>query len=316
MLIELEQQILELQTLMAEEHQIQRKLNNVMDEHARVSLNESKLKEKLNKEELDVKKLESLTFVSVWSSLLGTKTEKLNNERNEAELALHEYRQVHDILQQLEQEISDYKQKLSIINEHKRKLDQLLIEKEKQVIILNNDNSMKLNEFNNRIVQVEVQAKELEEALAAGKTLLKSFLKIEEVLQKARGWGNWDLFGGGLLSDIMKHDQLDKAERYIEDARYQANKFNRELNDVKLSFDITINIDHSLRFFDFFFDGIFSNLAVQDKINRAIDQTMVERDKVSSVLEHLLTELNSQYALLDQIKTDKKQLLMTCETHS
>ena len=42
-------------------------------------------------------------------------------------------------------------------------------------------------------------------------------------LNSAGNWGLVDIFGGDLISGLMKHGKMNKAEREIEEARQSAN---------------------------------------------------------------------------------------------
>ena len=41
---------------------------------------------------------------------------------------------------------------------------------------------------------------------------------MQDKLKSARGWGMIDLFGGGLLTDMVKHSKMNDASRCMEDA--------------------------------------------------------------------------------------------------
>ena len=38
-------------------------------------------------------------------------------------------------------------------------------------------------------------------------------------LGSARGWGLWDILGGGLISTLVKHGHMDDAESHIREAK-------------------------------------------------------------------------------------------------
>ena len=73
------------------------------------------------------------------------------------------------------------------------------------------------------------------------------------------------MFGGNLISGIMKHSKMGNAEREIDDARYALQRFIKELRDV--SGYSSIHINDFLTFADFFFDGFVADILVQSKIS-------------------------------------------------
>lgn len=54
-------------------------------------------------------------------------------------------------------------------------------------------------------------------------------------LGNAGGWSAWDTFaGGGMLSSMLKHDELDRATEHLDRAAAALQRFSRELADVEL----------------------------------------------------------------------------------
>ena len=67
-------------------------------------------------------------------------------------------------------------------------------------------------------MEQENNKKEIHEAIAAGERALNSLYAVQDKLKSARGWGMIDLFGGGLLTDMVKHSKMNDASRCMEDA--------------------------------------------------------------------------------------------------
>lgn len=114
--------------------------------------------------------------------------------------------------------------------------------------------------------------KEINEAIEAGQRALMSLRQAENKLSSARNWGLVDLFGGGFLTDMMKYSKINDASRYVEQAKWDLQKFQRELKDVNLPTEVKIEIGGFLSFADFFFDGVVADYLVQSKIANARQQ--------------------------------------------
>ena len=128
---------------------------------------------------------------------------------------------------------------------------------------------------------------EIREAIAAGELALSTLYLAQEQLNKAKNWGIFDLFGGGFLADIIKHSKMDDAARYMEDAKYQLQRFRKELSDVNGNFNLQLDVGGFLSFADFLFDGILADYLVQSKINdarRQVDDAII---KVQRILDDL-----------------------------
>ena len=127
----------------------------------------------------------------------------------------------------------------------------------------------------------------LQEAASAGNSALSTANQVLSSLDSAEGWGTWDLFGGGLISDLAKHSHLDEAQGNIEHLQSQLRRFKTELADVKISADMQVNVDGFLRFADYFFDGLFADWAVLDKISQSKEQVHSTLRQIESVLSRL-----------------------------
>lgn len=131
--------------------------------------------------------------------------------------------------------------------------------------------------------------KEKEEAIAAGTKALQSLKRAQEQLNSARNWGIYDIIGGGFISSMIKHGKMDKAQMYMEEARYDLKKFSKELQDVDQLCTADIGSNDFLRFADWFFDGFVSDILMQSRINEARKQV----DEAIMAVEFSLKRLKS-----------------------
>ena len=68
--------------------------------------------------------------------------------------------------------------------------------------------------------------------------------------------------GGGLMADLAKYEELDDAQKQIEQLQVELRRFKTELADVEITADLQVTVDSFLKFADFFFDGLFADWAV------------------------------------------------------
>ena len=130
----------------------------------------------------------------------------------------------------------------------------------------------------------ESMAREIREARQAGIRAHNSLRQARKRLDSARGWGIYDMLGGGLISSLIKHSKISDAREDVERARRDLEAFSRELRDVDLP---EVNIDGFLTFADFFFDGLLADLLVQKRINDARAQI----DRACMQVEDILRRL-------------------------
>ena len=139
-----------------------------------------------------------------------------------------------------------------------------------------------------------MEERELREAIDAGERALSSLRRAQEKLNSARSWGIFDMIGGGTISGIMKHARLSDASRYLEDARDDLRRFQKELQDVSMVMNLRIEIGDFLTFADFFFDGFLADYMVQTKIANARENVSEAISRVSALLGELKRTLNDR----------------------
>lgn len=133
--------------------------------------------------------------------------------------------------------------------------------------------------------------KEIDEAIASGEAALFSLKEAQNKLNSARNWGIFDMLGGGLISDIIKHSKMNDASAYLEEAKRDLLVFQRELQDVQGTVDLKVDVSEFLTFADFFFDGFIMDYVVQTKIAEARRQI----EQAIPLVEGLVNDLKYHY---------------------
>lgn len=126
------------------------------------------------------------------------------------------------------------------------------------------------------------------EAINAGKDALNITNSILSSLNKAQDWGVLDMVGGDFVSTMVKNGHLDDAQSKLQRLQKALSKFKVELADIKINMDnVQVNTDGFIRMADYFFDGLFVDFAVQNKINNSRSTLKEVENKISMVLEKL-----------------------------
>lgn len=129
--------------------------------------------------------------------------------------------------------------------------------------------------------------KEKREAIEAGLRALDSLQAAENNLNSAKNWGLVDMFGGGFLSTMLKHSKMAQAKQNMEQAKYDLQKFSRELNVVNMACNLNINTNDFLAFADYFLDGFVIDWMVQDQINKAKQQVREAIRRTENIIDQL-----------------------------
>ena len=128
---------------------------------------------------------------------------------------------------------------------------------------------------------------EIREAIEAGERALDSLKDARSSLDSTRGWGLFDLFGGGAISGFIKHSRIRDAKDSLYRAKVDLERFRDELDDVRDLQNMNIEIGDFLTFADFFFDGFLADIMVQSKIREAQDNLDDAIERVSVLLRNL-----------------------------
>ena len=157
-----------------------------------------------------------------------------------------------------------------------------------------------------------LQQREIAEAAQAGCDAQQAADAILQELDDVASMGVWDLLGGGLLVTMAKHDHLDAAQNLVEQLQIKLRNFKTELADVSIGVNLQMQVDGFLYFADYFFDGIFADLAVQNHIEeqqRQIHQLKQQIDVVLGTLETMGTDLEQQK---QQLQQSRNRLALRC----
>ena len=129
--------------------------------------------------------------------------------------------------------------------------------------------------------------REVREAVQAGEEALAGIQKAREKLGSAKNWGIFDMLGGGMISSMVKHSRMDDASEDMEEAKRKLAAFERELKDISISADLSVEMGSFLRFVDTFMDTLFVDFMVQSRIDDAIAGLDDVSDRVRRILAQL-----------------------------
>ena len=240
------------------------------------------------KEQEDVEKLEGRSLANYFFQVVGKLDEKLDQERREAYAAKVKLDAAERELAGIESDIAEIQNQLNEIRvaetEYKEEL-----EKKRAVLKASGTAAAdQIIEIEQKIAALEVQKKEIKEAISAGYSARSTADRILSELESADGWNTWDMFGGGgIITHMAKHSHLDEAQDLVSDLQSKLRRFKTELADIQITANMQVNIDGFLRFADYFFDGLFADWAVGDKISQSMNSVSSTKSQISRTLDKL-----------------------------
>lgn len=258
-------------------------------------------------EQADVDRLEGRSLAAFFYAVIGKLDEHLNQERREAYAARVKYDAAARELDGVDRDLLRYESELSSLQGCESRYEATLKEKAAAVKAAGGRDGAEILRLEERAAFLESQKKELWEAISAGNAALDTTRQVLSSLDSAEGWGTWDLLGGGLIADLAKHSRLDEAQSMVEHLQSQLRRFKTELADVTIQADMQVNVDGFLRFADYFFDGLFADWAVLDKISQSKSQVQDTKSQIESVL----SQLNDMAQAVDQEQAQIKDRIDT-----
>ncbi len=296
---------LEQAAALREEHaQLTRRLEGSAPHMADLEKHVADLRLVLDSETTDVEKLESFSAAKIWAHLKGshaTDVERETAERDAARYAVAEAEARRDAMRR---DRAALESRIAELGDVEARYRRAIAAKEAWVSANGGESAGALAEIAVRRGELVALDKESREAFAAGRTAQDLLAHAASLLGNAGSWSTWDAFGGGgLLTDMMKYDNVDRATEALRRADLALAAFSRELADVDLPQVHGVQVDQMMRTFDVWFDNIFSDMAVRSRIQDA-----------SRRVEHALGQVEQALAALGEKGRDIARELAHLDT--
>ena len=278
----------ELQQKVALKKQLEAKLNDLRNQRKVFDKKVIELRVEHRSEQEDVEKLEGRSLANYFYQLFGKLDEKLSEERREASAAKVKLDAAERELAAVDCEIEEVQSQLQELYGCEQAYTTALEAKRNAVKTSGTPTAAQILELEEKIAFLESQKKEIREAISAGYSALGTADSVLSELEDADGWNTWDMLGGGgIITHMAKHSHLDEAQEKVEQLQGKLRRFKTELADINIHADMQVSIDGFLRFADYFFDGLFADWAVGDKISESQSSVQRVKGQISSALSKL-----------------------------
>ncbi|MEG0857318.1 MAG: hypothetical protein RSG52_12660 [Terrisporobacter sp.] len=285
----------------AERNVLEKKLNDFKKDCCNKEEELANLESQLKKELKDVENLKKLSLSSVMSTIMGNKGSKMEKEEQEYLMAKIKYDQCKSRVDLLKEDISSVETRLKSLADCETKYEDLLQIKIHLIDIDGDEvNKKKLINMEKEIDDCLSKAKELDESIVAGNDLANEIIRCKKVLDSAKNWGTIDLFGGDFISSMAKHNKVEEAQRHFTKISNLLSKFNKELKDVNIN---NLKFSTTSITFDIFFDNIFTDISVNNKINESYGDIC----KLQGNVERILYNLKEEQSKLNNFIVNKRR---------
>ena len=146
--------------------------------------------------------------------------------------------------------------------------------------------------------------KEINEAKYAGDRVLAAVQDIERSLNSASGWGVADMISDSFLADLAKYGSMDEAKRKMQELQRLVQTYARELQDLNIHLNVNMDVGGGMRFADYFFDNIFTDVMTYNKIDRMKREI---RDVHRQVVHYNHILQQKEVSLKEEIRSRKQK---------
>lgn len=240
---------------------------------------------------------EELQEVSRWSGkslevyflkVIGKLDEKLDQQRKEAYAAKVKLDAAEQELRGIDRDISELRSQIAEAWSAEHQLEEELKKKSTLLKTGGTETGKAILEIEDKLAQLDAEKREIQEAISAGRSARGTADRILGELEDAKGWNTWDMIGGGgIITHMAKHSHLDEAQDLVSELQSKLRRFKTELADIRINSNMQVNVDGFLRFADYFFDGLFADWAVGDRINQSMGSVSSTRRQICRTLDTL-----------------------------
>ena len=117
--------------------------------------------------------------------------------------------------------------------------------------------------------------------------------EAERQFKSARNWGFIDIFGGGLIVNMIKHFKLGSVSETMNRIQALLQRLQSTVSHISIPADYSMSTATFATFADIVFDGIVADVYMQSKIMTSLDQVRMLRaqlEQVQAVLQKLDTQ--------------------------
>ena len=303
------EQLQKLQEKAAQKKSVEAKLRELKAQKDELNNRVYVFKKTMKREQADVDRLERTSLSSVFYAMLGKKEEMLDKEKVEAYAAKVKYDSAVEGLKVLEDDLQQREAQLRDLIDCEQQYHALLQEKREAIKATDSLDAERIIQIEQQIAEQKNHKKEIKEAISAGTLALGTAISIVSSLDSAQSWGTYDLVNGGLIAGMAKHSYLDEAQNKVITLQSQLRKFKTELTDVTIRAEMKVNVDGFLRFADYFYDGLFADWAVLDRIGRSKSSVMAVKTKIESALSKLKRMDAAVDQMIQQLEMERDNIV-------
>lgn len=254
------------------------------------------LASELTKEEADLDKLETGSVSGAFYKLLGTYEKRLDKERAEWLAAQLKHDETTQALLEMRSRMAELEAQRASLEGSEQAYTELYAQKTQQLLNRGGEAAQRITALIEEIERIKAKLREIGEAVSAGQNAAGKLQIAVSDLQDAESWGEFDMFGGGMIVSTIKHNHIDDAADAAREAQLALDRFNTELADIQIVPLGEVSMSDGLRFADTFFDGLIVDWMAQRGIEQSLDGVAGTKADVELALDRLKGMANEEEA--------------------
>ena len=244
----------------------------------------------LDAERADVVRLEGFSFERLAATFRGTRADDLMRERAEEARAEAAHATAVARASAARADVENLSTRIEELGDLETWRRSVLAARGEWLRASGHPDGVRLEALATEMGAAREASRELDEALIAARRARDRFDEVLRVLDSAESWATFDLFGGGFVTDMVKHSKIDEAQGLMRQADDAVRRLQRELADVDLVAGVdSVGVTEGTKLMDMFFDDIFSAMSVRRSVQDARARCRRAREAVQRV-ERLLGE--------------------------
>lgn len=228
---------------------------------------------KLTDEQAELGKLEGMSFARVLSAVKGNRADDLQKEQADVQAAEYHVAEAEERFRTADAELEAIRDRIAELGDVAAQEQRAVELREQALLAAGGDVAERLSVLARTTGAAEARQQQLQEATEAAERAADRLQAAAELLGSASSWAAWDTFGGGgLITDSIKYDRMDRAAELMRAADAALAHLSRELADVGVAGAGGIEVTELNRTFDVWFDNMFSDWSVRNRISEASDR--------------------------------------------
>ena len=289
---------------------LQSRLENLNDRIMQKEKHCSELKAQLEKEKVDVLKLQTGGIHTFFKTVFRNKNEMIEKERLEVVAAGAKYEMAITDLAKMKEEYEQWSRERASL-EGCESVFRVRYETQRKEL------EQSGNEIGTAILQIEEKISvnkghllEIDEAIRAADGAFSQADIIQDSLRSAEHWGFVDMIGGNLVANMSKRAYIDHAEQMIPELQRRLERLGNELDDVSVTLNHTDGQGDFLKFVDWFADGFFVDWVVQDKIHDFQTEIASVQNQIREIQIKLISMKKEAEGEIQQLEKELRECVL------